>query len=206
MTPGMSQELHFYFDVGSPWAYLASARLVGLQAATGVVANWRPLLLGGVFRSTGNRPPIEVPAKAKYLRTDLHRCAKRYKIPLHMNDRFPVNTLQSMRVLTAAKRQQPQHFTGLCAGLFSAMWVDNQDLGDSATLQRTVNALVPEGAALWAAAQSQPIKDALREETDRAVERGVFGAPTFFLQSGGDAEMFFGQDRIDMLQAILQGI
>lgn len=200
----MSRQLQFYFDVGSPWAYLASARLPGLAAATGVAVDWCPLLLGGVFRSTGNRAPIEVPAKAKYLLVDLHRCAKHYKIPVRMNDQFPVNTLQAMRVLTAAKREQPQHFAGLCAGLFRALWVDNQDLSDGAQLQAAVNALVPEGAAVMAAAQSQPIKDALREETDRAVARGVFGAPTFFLQSGGEEEMFFGQDRIDLLQTALQ--
>ena len=205
MKRGMAKQLQFYFDIGSPWAYLASMRLPKLEAATGVAAQWCPLLLGGVFRSTGNHAPIEVPAKARYLLTDLLRCTKHFGIPFQMNSQFPVNTLNVMRVAMAAKQLQPAGAMRLYTELFRALWQDNVDLSHAQALQQVVTQAWPAGGAeLLAAAQSQPIKDALRQETDRAVERGVFGAPTFFVQSGERTEMFFGQDRIDLLQLALQ--
>lgn len=194
----MSRELEFFFDVGSPASYLAWTQVPGLCQRTGATVHYRPMLLGGVFKATGNASPAAVPAKGRYSGQDMQRFARRYGVTLTMNSHFPVNTLMAMRLATAAVGSD-QRDTVLAA-LFEGLWLQEKNLADVDVLGRALAdaGLDPEH---WAArAQEQAVKDRLKATTEEAVARGVFGAPTFFV---GD-EMFFGQDRLDFVEDALR--
>lgn len=194
----MSRELEFFFDVGSPASYLAWTQAPGLCRRTGATLRYRPMLLGGVFKATGNASPAAVPAKGRYSSRDMQRFARRYGVTLTMNPHFPVNTLMAMRLATAALDSE-QRDTVLAA-LFEGLWLRERDLSDIDVLGKTLTDAGLD-AAHWAAlAQDQTVKDRLKATTEEAVERGVFGAPTFFVGE----EMFFGQDRLDFVEEALR--
>ncbi|MBG12667.1 MAG: 2-hydroxychromene-2-carboxylate isomerase [Alloalcanivorax venustensis] len=194
----MSRELEFFFDVGSPASYLAWTQAPGLCRRTGATLRYRPMLLGGVFKATGNASPAAVPAKGRYSGRDMQRFARRYGVTLTMNPHFPVNTLMAMRLATAALDSE-QRDTVLAA-LFEGLWLRERDLSDIDVLGKTLTDAGLD-AAHWAAlAQDQTVKDRLKATTEEAVERGVFGAPTFFVGE----EMFFGQDRLDFVEEALR--
>lgn len=194
----MSRELEFFFDVGSPASYLAWTQVPGLCQRTGVTVHYRPMLLGGVFKATGNASPAAVPAKGRYSGVDMQRFARRYGVTLTMNPHFPVNTLMAMRLATAALDSE-QRDTVLAA-LFEGLWLQQRDLSDIDVLGKALTEAGLDPARWAALAQDQAVKDRLKATTEEAVARGVFGAPTFFVGE----EMFFGQDRLDFVEDALQ--
>ena len=195
----MTETLEFFFDVGSPASYLAWTQLPALAERTGAVPRHRPMLLGGVFKATGNASPAAVPAKGRHSQRDLQRFARRYGVTLTMNPHFPVNTLMSMRLATAAL--DTEHRDAMLTALFEGMWRWERDLADPAVLAATLSEAGLD-AEHWAArAQDAGVKEALKATTEEAVARGVFGAPTFFVGE----EMYFGQDRVDFVGAHLNG-
>ena len=191
--------VEYFFDYVSPFAYLADTQLPGLAQRTGAEIVHRPFFLGGVMQATKNSPPITVPSKGRYMFVEIQRWAKRYGVPANPNPHFPVNTLTAMRVAVAALGDP--RFGDLHRALFRAVWVDGKNLADEAVLEATVAAAGLDAAALLARAKEQAAKDALRRNTEEAVERGAFGAPTFFV---GD-EMFWGNDRLDFVEEALGG-
>ena len=194
----MSRELEFFFDVGSPASYLAWTQAPGLCRRTGATLRYRPMLLGGVFKATGNASPAAVPAKGRYSGRDMQRFARRYGVTLNQNPHFPVNTLMAMRLATAALDSEQRD--NVLAALFEGLWLRERDLSDIDVLGQTLTEAGLD-AAHWAAlAQEQTVKDNLKATTEEAVERGVFGAPTFFVGE----EMFFGQDRLDFVEEALR--
>ena len=192
----MSKVVEFYFDVGSPAAYLAWTQLPDLCAAEGAELVYKPMLLGGVFQATGNTSPATVPVKGRYTNRDYERHARRYGVPLVINTHFPIITLFLMRVVTAIQLRQPERLQTLLSATFKAMWVDNLDLNDASLTAATLEAAGFAAQEVSAMASDPDVKAALRANTEAAVERGVFGAPTTFV---GD-EMFFGQDRLEMIR------
>ena len=195
----MSKSVEFYFDFGSPTSYLAYTQLPGICAAVGAELVYRPVLLGGVFQATGNVSPIAVPAKGRYTLIDMQRFARRYGVPLKMNPHFPINTLLLMRAATGVQLRQPERFEALLARVFKGMWVDALNLGDAAVLGPLLAEAGFDPQALLALAAEQEVKDALKANTEAAIKRGMFGAPTMFV---GD-QMFFGQDRLDFVREAL---
>lgn len=195
----MSKSVEFYFDFGSPTSYLAYTQLPGICAAAGAELVYRPVLLGGVFQATGNVSPIAVPAKGRYTLIDMQRFARRYGVPLKMNPHFPINTLLLMRAATGVQLRQPERFEALLACVFKGMWVDALNLGDAAVLGPLLAEAGFEPQALLALAADQEVKDALKANTEAAIKRGMFGAPTMFVGE----EMFFGQDRLDFVREAL---
>ena len=191
--------VEYFFDYVSPFAYLADTQLPALAQRTGAEIVHRPFFLGGVMQATKNSPPITVPSKGRYMFVEIQRWAKRYGVPANPNPHFPVNTLTAMRVAVAALGEP--RFGDLHRALFRAVWVDGQNLADEAVLEATVAAAGLDAAALLARARQQEVKDALRRNTEEAVERGAFGAPTFFVGE----EMFWGNDRLDFVEAALGG-
>ncbi len=123
----MSKQIEFFFDFGSPTTYLAWTQLLRIAAAHGASIAWRPMLLGGVFKATGNHSPIEVPAKGRYTLHDLARYAKRYGVPLAFNPAFPINTLTLMR--GAQGYLGGEGFQPYLKAVFEALWVRQQNLG-----------------------------------------------------------------------------
>lgn len=195
----MSKSVEFYFDFGSPTSYLAYTQLPGICAEAGAELVYRPVLLGGVFQATGNASPIAVPAKGRYTLLDMQRFARRYGVPLKMNPHFPINTLLLMRAATGVQLRQPERFEALLACVFKGMWVDALNLGDAAVLGPLLAEAGFEPQALLALTAEQEVKDALKANTEAAIKRGMFGAPTMFV---GD-QMFFGQDRLDFVREAL---
>lgn len=191
--------LEFYFDVGSPTAYLAYRRLLQLQREHGhLEVCTRPMLLGGVFKGAGSTSPVTIPAKARYmLEEDLPRFAQRYDVPLSFNPHFPVNTLQLMRGVFAA-RELACEDTYLDA-VFSGMWVEDLAMGDPAIVETLLDSKRLDAKALADLSAQPAIKQQLIDATEAAVSRGVFGAPTMFVEDA----MFFGQDRLDFIEAML---
>ena len=195
----MTKTVDFYFDFGSPAAYLAYTQLPKLAADTGATVVMKPMLLGGVFQATGNRPPISVPLKGSYLFQDLNRYAKRYGVPFNMNPHFPINTITLMRAASGLQSHNDVRFDLYCATIFKAIWVDCKNMNDLAVVGAVLHEAGFDGAAMLALSSLQDVKDLLKTQTQAAVDRGIFGAPTFFV---GD-DMFWGQDRLDFVRDAL---
>lgn len=196
----MSKTVEFFYDFGSPASYLAYKRLPALAAAAGAAIVWRPMLLGGVFKATGNASPVTVPAKGRWMAADLQRWAARHGVPFVFNPHFPVNTLTLMRGATGLQMRQPGDFARYHALVFDAMWRVPKNLGDPAVLAGVLAEAGFDAAALHALAADPDVKARLIATTEEAVARGVFGAPSFFV---GDT-LHFGQDRLDWVAEALR--
>ena len=196
----MSKTVEFYFDFGSPATYLAWTQLPRLCAESGAQLVYKPMLLGGVFQATGNASPVTVPAKGRFMLQDLARFARRYQVPMQFNPHFPINTLPLMRAAVAVQQRLPERFEAFLTLIFQAMWVQARNLGDPAVLAEVLVAGGFDPQQLLALTAEQAIKDALKANTDEAVKRGVFGAPSMFVGN----ELFFGQDRLDFVREALQ--
>lgn len=186
--------LEFFFDVGSPTAYLAYTQLPGIAGRTGADVRYRPILLGGVFKATGNRAPGEVAPKGAYMLRDLQRYAARYRVPYAHNPNFPINTILMMRGAVAAQRLDM--LPAYLGAIFAGMWVEQAPMQDPQEVGRRLVAAGIDVSTLLRLTEDQSVKDELRTNTEEAVRRGAFGAPSFFV---GD-EMFFGQDRLDFVE------
>jgi 2-hydroxychromene-2-carboxylate isomerase len=196
----MSITVDFYFDFGSPTAYLAYKRLRQLKQHYTFEINYKPVLLGGIFKASDNQSPVANPAKGAYMLThDLPRFAERYNVPLKFNPFFPINTLPLMRGAYAAIEEGC--FEVYVDTLYSGLWQQELNLGDAEIIKATLVAAGLDADKLMALTQQQHIKDALIAATEEVVARGAFGAPTMYI---GD-EMFFGQDRIDFIEERLKG-
>lgn len=193
----MSKTLECYFDVGSPASYLAWTQLPAIASRHKATLAWKPMLLGGVFQATGNQSPAAIEAKGRYSRMDMQRFARRYGVPLNHNPYFPVNTLHLMRGAVAFL--DTPRFDDYLTAVFNAMWVDEQDMGQPEVVARVLSHAGFDPEDVMARASDPAVKDRLKAITTEAVERGVFGAPTLFV----DNEMFFGQDRLWMAEDAL---
>ena len=191
--------VEFYFDFGSPTAYLAWQRLKQLSDQYDLVIDYKPMLLGGVFKATNNSSPVAVPAKGAYMIKDLSRFAGRYGVPLNFNPNFPINTLPLMRGAYGA--QQLRCFDAYVTAVFEAMWISLKNMSDPAVIGEVLSVAGLDAAALMATTQDPDIKKKLIDVTDEAIKRGAFGAPTLFM----DGEMYFGQDRLDFIEEALIG-
>jgi len=193
------KQVEFFFDVGSPYSYLAYHQLPKIARAKGAEILWRPMLLGGVFQATGNSSPATIPAKGHYSNIDLERWAKSFGVPIQQNPHFPINTLQLMRGAVGMQLRSDAEFHNYLAAIFSAMFEHPRNLGDLKELAAVLEAAGISPALMMALVQDDHVKQTLRKTTEDAVARGVFGAPTFFV---GD-EMFWGQDRLHFVEQAL---
>jgi 2-hydroxychromene-2-carboxylate isomerase len=201
----MPATIDFIFDFGSPNAYLAWKVLPQICARTGAQLNLIPCLLGGIFKATNNRSPVqafgEVKGKLAYEGLETRRFVAKHGLSAYRsNPHFPVNTLLIMRGLIAARRQ------GLgdayLAAVEAAMWEAGEKMDDPAVAARVLAAAGLPAQALLEATQDPEVKAELVANTEAAVARGVFGIPTFFV---GD-EMFFGKDRLGQVEdEVLKG-
>ena len=197
----MTKSVEYFFDFGSPTSYLAYTQLPKIAAEAGAEIVWRPMLLGGVFKATGNASPVSVPAKGRWMNSDIARWARRYGVPFRFNPHFPINTLTLMRGATGLQMRQPADFARYLEVVHRAIWESATNLGDPAVLAVTLAAAGFEADAFTELVADPEVKARLVATTEEAVTRGVFGAPTFFV---GEA-MFFGQDRLDFVREALAG-
>lgn len=191
----MTKTLEFIFDFGSPNAYLAYKALPPILARTGAELRIVPCLLGGIFKATGNQPPLmaygHVPAKLAYTQLEIKRFIEKHGLgAFKLNPNFPVNTLMLMRGAIAAEaagRLEEYVEAGL-----KHMWEDGLKMDDQDVFAKAMTAAGFDGPALLERIQDPAVKARLAENTQDAVERGVFGVPSFFV---GD-DLYFGKDRL----------
>ena len=194
----MTKTVEFFYDFGSPTVYLAATQLPGIADSVGATIDWRPMLLGGVFKSTGNQSPVVVSAKAAYMNDDLERFSKRYGVPFRFNPHFPINTLALMRGAVAYQDDAVASSTYRDA-IFTSIWVEGRNLNEPNVIGQVLTDAGLDPAELMERIGQQTVKDQLIGNTEQAVNRGVFGAPTFFVGE----QMFFGQDRLDFVSDAL---
>lgn len=190
--------VEFFYDFGSPTAYLAYRRLLTVCDQHNARLDYRPILLGGVFKATGNSSPAMIEAKGRWLFADIQRHSEKFAIAFNMNPHFIINTLLPMRgAIWALQSGVIEPYT---QAVFNATWVEQRDISRPDELAAIVADAGLDANALAAAVQQPALKQQLIEATNEAVERGVFGAPTMFVAE----QMHFGQDRVDWVQAALQ--
>lgn len=193
----MSKLIEFYFDVGSPASYLAWTQLPSLAGRHNAEIVYKPMLLGGVFKATGNQSPAAIPAKARYMLLDLQRAATRCGVAMNFNPYFPVNTLMLMR--GAVGYIDTPKFHDYLGAIFTALWVNEKNMADPAVVSAVLSEAGFDPAEVLALCDDDAVKERLKAITNEAISRHVFGAPTCFV----DDEMFFGQDRLDFLERAL---
>ena len=192
----MAAPIDFYFDFSSPYGYLAAQKIEALAAAHGRSVDWHPILLGVVFKQTGTVPLTEVPLKGGYSRRDFERSARFHGLPkFTMPSRFPIPSQAPARIVLWQKARDEAVVPRLVGAYYRAFFVDDIDISvpDNAA---TVAATVGIGAAAARAAIDDPaVKEALKNEVDKAIARGVFGSPFVIV----DGEPFWGLDRFDQV-------
>ena len=188
-------DIEFHFDFGSPNAYLAHRVIPEIEARTGARFRYVPVLLGGVFKATGNRSPGEafrdIPSKRAYMELETRRFLARHGITdFRRNPWFPVNTLALMRGAVAARLEGC--FERYVEAVFHAMWSDPKKLDEPEVIRAVLVANGLDAGRLLERAQSPEVKQELVRNTEASVARGTFGSPTFFVGE----EMFFGKDQL----------
>ena len=194
--------VEFLFDFGSPNAYLAHKVIPAIEARTGARFTYVPVLLGGVFRATGNRSPMEafagIPAKLAYEALERNRFVARHGLTrFAANPHFPVNTLAVMRGAVAARTLGV--FEPYVEAVFAAMGEEGRKMDDPGVIAEALSAAKLPAERLMALAQERAIKDELAANTGDAVDRGVFGSPSFFVRDA----LYFGKDRLDDVEAAI---
>lgn len=194
--------VEFHFDFGSPNAYLAHLVIPDIEHRTGAKFDYVPVLLGGVFKLTGNRSPAEslagITNKPEYERLETERFLRRHGITRYRrNPFFPVNTLAIMRGAVAAQRLGV--FERFVDEIYRHMWAEPKKLDDPEVLRAALIESDFEAGRLLALSQTDEVKNELRANTERSVARGTFGSPTFFV---GD-EIFFGKDKLRDIEEAL---
>ena len=194
--------VEFHFDFGSPNAYLSHLVLPAIEQRTGVKFEYVPILLGGVFKLTNNRSPADslagIKNKPEYERLEMHRFIRRYGITrFQRNPFFPVNTLMLMRGAVAA--QSLGVFERYVDEMYRHMWADPKKMDDPNVLRAALGESGLDSERFFELVQTPEIKDRLLKNTQRSVERGTFGSPTFFVGK----EIFFGKDRLRDIEELL---
>ncbi|CAK0772547.1 2-hydroxychromene-2-carboxylate isomerase [Azospirillaceae bacterium] len=188
--------LDFYFDFGSPYAYLASTQIDDLATRCGRTVAWRPILLGAVFKVTGMKPNMHQPLRGEYLKHDTHRFARLLGIPYTFPAVMPMNSVIASRAYYWLTMSNPVQAHAFAKAIFRAHWVEGEDLSPFEAVAKVAAAFGIDAPALETGVQASAVKERLRKETDDAVTRGVFGAPTIFV----DGEPFWGVDRLPQIE------
>ena len=199
-------KVEFHFDFGSPNAYLSHLVIPEIEKRTGVKFEYVPVLLGGVFKMTNNRSPAQslagIKNKPEYERLEMTRFIRRHKITSYRsNPFFPVNTLMMMRGAIAARSLGV--FERYVDEMYRNMWADPKKMDDPNVFRAALDEARLETARILGLIETQPVKDQLLENTQRSVERGTFGSPTFYVGN----EIFFGKDRLrDVEEMIIESL
>lgn len=193
----MTKRVEYFYDYVSAASFFSHFILPKIVGHAGAELVYRPMFLGGVMQATGNRPPATVIPKGIWMSQDLGRWAKKYGLTFNSNPHFPVNTLAVMR--GACALLDDPVFPAYDDAMTYAVWRDAKNMGDPEEIAKVVSEIGIDPAAFAEMVKNQKWKDALKANTDEAVERGVFGAPAMFV---GD-DLYFGQDRLFMVAEAL---
>jgi len=196
------QTIDFYFDLTSPYSYVAAEQIEEIAAAGQRTVNYKPTLLGFVFKSTGNTAPMMNPAKGKYSANDFARTARFHGLQINWPKKFPINATTASRAILQVLNTQPEKAGDLTRALYKAYFVTGQDITEDSTVEAVADSIGLDGAAVVAAAQTDAVKEQMKAAVQESIDAGMFGAPYFVV----DGEAFWGQDRMEQLRRwVVQG-
>jgi 2-hydroxychromene-2-carboxylate isomerase len=197
----MSQApIDFYFDFSSPYGYFAATRIDELAQSYGRSVVWRPMLLGAVFKITGQQPLSTVPLKNTYMAHDLARTAKLLRIPFKLPTKFPAGMQAPARAFYWVGDRDRDLAKKLAKALFHAYYAEDRVISNPEVTGNVAAKLGVDKAELLQALNDPAVKERLRTEVDAAIERGVFGSPYIVV----DGEPFWGSDRLDQVEQWLK--
>lgn len=192
----MVAPLEFYFDFASPYGYLASLQIDAIAAKHGRTVAWRPFMLGAAFKATGQTPLPDQPLRGPYHQRDFVRSARRFGAPFRMPAPFPFIALAPSRAFYWLDGQDPATAKRYATAVYGRVFGDGRPVGDPAAAAEAGAAIGIDPAALTAAVQDPGNKEKLKQVTDQAIARGVFGSPFIFV----DGEPFWGHDRLPQIE------
>ncbi len=204
----MPKIVDFLFDCGAPNAYLVHKALPDFSSQTDIIFNYVPVLLGGIFKATGNLPPMmrykETPAKMAYENLEFQRFKEAHNITnFQFNPNFPINSITTMRAAIAA--QNAGQLMPFVDAAMAAFWEQGKNMGDADIIAEVLNDAGLDAEALLSATQDQAVKDQLAANTQKAIDRGTFGVPTFFVggldANDSDSDIFWGKERLGQVVA-----
>ena len=186
----------FYFEFSSPYGYIATQLADDFEKRIGRPLRWRPMLLGPIFKLTGQAPLSEIPMKGEYSKRDFPRSARMHKVPYAHPAKFPIGTVAAMRAFYWIADRDPAQARRFAKSLFKAYFVDGIDISAPQAVIEVAKGLGVDAAALAAALDDPALKERAKKEVEGAIQAGVFGSPFFIV----DGEPFWGVDRMPMLE------
>src|SRR6185295_8536208 len=196
----MANPIDFYFDFSSPYGYFAATRIEDLAAKHGRAVTWRPILLGAVFKLTGQQPLTTIPLKGSYAAHDLTRSARLLKVPFKLPTKFPIAGAAPSRAFYWIGDKDPELAKKLALALYHAYFAEDRDISNPEVTGNVAAKLGIDKAELIQAVNDPAVKERLKGEVDAAIERGVFGSPYIVI----DGEPFWGSDRLDQVEQWLK--
>ena len=191
----MASSIDFYFDFSSPYGYLAALKVAEIEAGTGLRVDWHPILLGVIFKITGQSPLMTQPVRGAYFIRDMERCARRQGVPMLWPDPCPFPSQTVCRAFYCLKDQDPDQAVAFARSVYTSAFGEGRNVLDRDVLARLLTTVGAEADSIMAAITTDEVKEKLKAATQAAVDRGVFGSPSFMV----GPELFWGHDRIDHL-------
>jgi 2-hydroxychromene-2-carboxylate isomerase len=188
--------IDFYFEFSSPYGYIASRLAEDFEKRVGRPLKWRPMLLGPIFKVTGQAPLSDIPIKGGYSKKDFVRSARYHKVPFRQPEKFPIGTVAAMRAFYWVDDRDPKQARELAKAFYTAYFVAGRDTSSPAVVVETARTVGVDGDALAKALEDPALKERAKREVDAAIAAGVFGSPFFVV----DGEAFWGVDRMPMLE------
>lgn len=188
--------IDFWFEFSSPYGYIASQLADDLEKRVGRPMKWRPMLLGPIFKVTGQAPLTEIPLKGPYAKRDFLRSARMHGVPYKQPSKFPIGTVAAVRAFYWLEDRDPAQARALAKALYRAYFADDVDIGAPATVLEIAKSVGADAQAMAAALEDPAIKERAKKEVEGAIAAGVFGSPFFVV----DGEPFWGVDRMPMLE------
>ena len=186
----MNKSFDFYFDFVSPYSFLAHKEIRKLEKKNSIKIKYKPILLGGLHNLHQITAPAFIPAKAKFMIRDCKLVAEKNKIKFKFNSYFPIKTLNLMRGVLVAEDDDFQSF--YIDSIFNAIWESGLNLNDQIIIDKVIKNMNVNPKTFFLRASTQNIKNLLKKKTSDAFEKGIFGAPTFYINN----KIFWGQDRL----------
>lgn len=196
----MANPIVFHFDFSSTYGYIASHKIDAIAARHGREVIWKPFLLGATFKVTGLPPLPTVPMKGEYSSRDVLRSARFHGVPFRLPTVFPISSQAPARAFYWLTDRDPQAARQLAAALYRAYFVDDVNISNPSDTVAVAASLGHDAAVVAAALEDPAVKARLKEETEAAIARGVFGSPFIFV----DDEPFWGVDRLDQVERWLE--
>jgi len=189
----MIKPFEFYFDFGSPYSFLAHKEIRRIEKENSIKIKYMPVLLGGILKLAENKANVDIPLKGKYMIKDCKLWAEKYKIDFKFNNFFPIITLNLMRgVLIAEKENFSEKYINK---VFDGIWKEGLNLNDALESEKLLKNLKIDTRVFFMKISDQQTKNELRKRTENAHKKGIFGVPTFIV----DNKLFWGQDRLEFV-------